>query len=149
VIEFSSKFVANPKAGTNELEMDESIMHKVLSPEWAECFMAYLVHLHKEGKGLTKLSPPKEVDAYTNEYKEESDAIARFMSEHFHPTEEATTDPNGGYERVPWAEIANTFKEWKRQNEVQVGVQELRKRVEETYGKLPSGGWTAFRFGTL
>jgi phage/plasmid-associated DNA primase len=110
--------------------------------------MAYLIHLHKEGKGLTKLSPPKEVDSYTNDYKEESDAIARFMGEFFHTNTETVTDPNGGYERVPWAEIANTFKEWKRQNEVQVGVQELRKRVEETYGKLPTGGWTNFRFGT-
>jgi P4 family phage/plasmid primase-like protien len=149
VIEFTSKFVAEPKAA-NELPMDESIMHKVLSPEWAECFMAYLVHLHKTGKGLPKLSPPKEVDAYTNEYKEESDAIARFMGEHMHTHDENTvTNPDEGYERVSWSEIATTFKEWKRQNEVQVGVPELRRRVEETYGKLPSGGWTNFRFGTL
>lgn len=148
VIEFKSKFVSDPKA-PNEKPMDESIMHKVLSPEWAECFMAYLVHLHSTGKGLTKLAPPKEVDAYTNEYKEESDAIARFMGEHMHPVEETVTDPNGGYAKVTWNEIATTFKEWKRQNEVQVGIQDLRKRVEETYGKLPSGGWGTFRFGTV
>lgn len=111
--------------------------------------MAYLVHLHKSGKGLPKLSPPKEVDAYTNEYKEESDAIARFMGEHMHAHDENTvTNPDEGYERVSWSEIATTFKEWKRQNEVQVGVPELRRRVEETYGKLPAGGWTSFRFGT-
>jgi P4 family phage/plasmid primase-like protien len=147
VIDFPMKFVADPK-GPKELPMDESIMHKVLSPEWAECFMAYLIHLHREGKGLTKLSPPKEVDSYTNDYKEESDAIARFMGEFFHTNTETVTDPNGGYERVSWSEIATTFKEWKRQNEVQVGIPELRKRVEETYGKLPTGGWTNFRFGT-
>jgi putative DNA primase/helicase len=148
VIDFPMKFVAHPKA-QNELEMDESIMHKVLSQEWAECFMAYLIHLHTEGRGLTKLTPPKEVDAYTNEYKEESDAIARFMSEFMHPVEGAVTDPVEGYEKVSWNEIATTFKEWKRQNEVNVGVQELRKRVETAYGKLPSGGWSTFRFGQI
>jgi P4 family phage/plasmid primase-like protien len=149
VIEFSSKFVANPKAGTNELEMDESIMHKVLSPEWAECFMAYLIHLHMEGKGLTRLTPPKDVEKYTNEYKEESDAIARFMGEFFHTNEETVTDPAEGYEKVSWTEIATAFKDWKRQNEVSVGIQELRKRVEALYGKLPAGGWASFRFGQL
>jgi phage/plasmid-associated DNA primase len=112
--------------------------------------MAYLVALHKEGKGLTKLAPPKEVEKYTNEYKEESDAIARFMGEFMHKNDENTvTNPDEGYERVSWTEIAATFKEWKKQNEVQVGVPELRKRVVETYGKLPAGGWTNFRFGTL
>jgi P4 family phage/plasmid primase-like protien len=148
VIEFTSKFVAHPKA-PNELPMDESIMHKVLSKEWAECFMAYLIHLHMEGRGLTRLAPPKEVDAYTNEYKEESDAIARFMTEHFHANDEAITDPTEGYERVSWSEIATVFKDWKRQNEVHVGIQELRKRVEALYGKLPTGGWSSFRFGML
>jgi hypothetical protein len=129
--------------------MDESIMHKVLSPEWAECFMAYLIHLHTEGKGLTRLAPPKEVDAYTNDYKEESDAIARFMGEYIHKTDDAVTNPGEGYETVSWTEIATTFKEWKRQNEVHVGVADLRKRIVETYGKVPVGGWTSFRFGTL
>ena len=41
------------------------------------------------------------------------------------------------------------FKEGKRQNEVHIGIQELRKRVVDTYGKLPAGGWGSFRFGTL
>ena len=149
VIDFPMKFVAEPKA-KNELPMDESIMHKVLSPEWAECFMAYLVHLHKEGKGLPKLTPPKEVDAYTNEYKEESDAIARFLGEHVHALDESVTDPAQGYEKVSWSEIATTFKEWKRQNEVNgASMDELKKRIVETYGKVPHGGWANFRFGTV
>jgi P4 family phage/plasmid primase-like protien len=148
VIDFPMKFVTEPKA-TNELPMDESIMHKVLSQEWSECFMSYLVYLHIEGRGLTKLTPPKEVDAYTSEYKKESDAIARFLTEHFHALDESVTDPAQGYEKVSWSEILTTFKEWKRQNEVTVGVQELRKRVEDAYGKLPAGGWSTFRFGTL
>jgi len=149
VIDFPMKFVVNPKA-VNELPMDESIMHKVLSQEWAECFMAYLVHLHMENKGLTNLSPPKEVDAYTNEYKVESDAIARFLGEYVHPLETAVTDPTEGYEKVTWTAILVAFKEWKRQNEMYAAtVVELKKRVETLYGKAPHGGWSSFRFGTL
>ena len=149
VIDFPMKFVAEPKAA-NELPVDESIMHKVLSQEWAECFMAYLVHLHREGKGLTNLAPPKEVDAYTNEYKVESDAIARFLSEYVHPVETAVTDPTEGYEKVTWTAILVAFKEWKRQNEMYAAtVVELKKRVEALYGKAPHGGWATFRFGAL
>ncbi len=144
VIDFPNKFVATPKA-PNELPMDESIMRKVLSREWAECFMAYLVHLYKEGKGLTQLMPPAEVEAYTNEYKEESDAIAKFMGEYFH---EEGGMPGEARDTVTWTTIMTTFHEWKRSNEVtKGGVQELRKRIESQYGKMPTGGWTNFSFG--
>ena len=151
VIEFTSKFVMNPNPqAANELPMDESIMHKVLSPEWAECFMSYLIHLHIEGKGLTKLTPPSEVDVYTEGYKVESDAIARFLSEYVHPVETAVTDPTEGYEKVTWTAILVAFKEWKRQNEVYAAtVVELKKRIETHFGKAPQGGWATFRFGTL
>jgi phage/plasmid-associated DNA primase len=147
VIDFPSKFVHNPKPGTNELPMDETIESKVLTREWAECFMSYLIHLYTEGKGLTKLNPPKEVEAYTNEYKEDSDSIAKFMSEKFH---EAVPRVPGGAppEPVLWTTIVAAFHEWKRSNEVKSGsVPDLKKRVDAEYGKVPSGGWTNFRFG--
>ena len=146
VIDFPNKFVHQPRAA-NELPIDESIMHKVLSKEWAECFMAYLVHLYKEGKGLTKLNPPVEVDAYTNEYKEDSDSIAKFISEMFH---EAIPRVPGGAppEPVVWSTIMAAFHEWKRSNEIRSGsVADLKKRVEGEYGKVPHGGWLNFRFG--
>ncbi len=145
VIDFPNKFVHEPKAA-NELSMDESIMHKVLSKEWAECFAAYLVHLYKAGKGLTKLVPPKEVDAYTNEYKEDSDSIAKFISERCQEPEPAV--PGGApADNVLWATIMGSFHEWKRTNEIRSGnIQDLKKRIEEKYGKVPHGGWTNFRF---
>jgi hypothetical protein len=46
--------------------------------------MSYLIHLYKEGNGWRKITPPVEVMAYTNEYKEESDVIARFVREYVH-----------------------------------------------------------------
>jgi P4 family phage/plasmid primase-like protien len=149
VIDFPMKFVEGAPKAANELPMDESIMHKVLSKEWAECFMAYLVHLHKEGKGLTKLAPPKEVDAYTQEYKVESDTIAKFITDYIHGPEQQPGDPEVEIpDPVSWSTITNTFREWKRTNEIRSGsTDELRKRLETTYGKMPRNGWTAFRFG--
>ena len=149
VIDFPNKFVHEPHA-PNELPIDESIMHKVLSKEWSECFMAYLVHLFTEGKGLTKLNPPKEVDAYTNEYKEDSDSIAKFMSEYFHaPAEPAAPSGDGPAEPVLWTTIQAAFHDWRRNNEIRSGsIQDLRKRVDAEYGKKPvRGGWVNFRFG--
>lgn len=123
--------------------VDETIQQKVLSPEWATCFMSYLIHLYTEGKGLGKLSPPPEVDAYTNEYQDDSDIIARFIREYVHTDEliEGNT--------VSWNDVSSTFQEWKRQNELghRGSATDLKKRLEERHGKYPRNGWTAFRFG--
>jgi len=137
VIDFPNKFVVDPKE-KNEFALDESIMQKVLSKEWAECFMAYLVHLYIEGKGLQKLNPPTEVDGYTNEYKADSDGIAKFMNEYIHE----------GNEQVHWSYINSAFQDWKRNNGITSGsIQDLKKRIETEYGKLPREGWTNFKFG--
>jgi P4 family phage/plasmid primase-like protien len=149
VIDFPMKFVVDPKL-PHELPMDESIMHKVLSQEWAECFMAYLVHLHREGKGLMKLAPPKEVDAYTSEYKEESDVIARFIREYVHDVGTIIGDPDVMVpEPVSWGSVASTFQNWKKENELinRGSATELQKRLIGQFGKMPRGGWTSFRFG--
>ena len=149
VIDFPNKFVHEPRL-PNEHPIDESIMEKVGSPEWATCFMAYMAHLYKEGAGLRGTVPPKEVDAYTNEYKEESDVIARFLREYVHTPETAIGDPDSlGPEPVSWPSISTMFQEWKRQNEL-VGrgsAPDLKKRLEAQFGKYPRNGWISFRFG--
>jgi phage/plasmid-associated DNA primase len=124
-------------------------MTKTQSVEWAECFMSYLVHLYEEGAGHAKLKAPKEVDAYTQEYKVESDTIARFILDYVHGPEQQPGDPEVEIpDPVSWSTITATFQEWKRANEVRSGsTDELRKRLESTYGKMPRNGWTAFRFG--
>ena len=145
VVHFPSKFVARPE-GPNQYMVDETIQQKVLSPEWATCFMNYLVHLYTEGKGLGKLSPPAEVDAYTNEYQDDSDVIARFIREYIH-TREGTEELTA----VTWTEISSTFQEWKRQNELghRGSATDLKKRLEARYGKPSRGGWTGFTFGVV
>lgn len=147
VIDFPSKFVAKPNpANKNELPMDETIDFKVNTPEWAECFMSMLVSIYKEGNGWRKMDPPKEVMEYTNEYHEESDAIAKFMNEYIHTDAETPGEPP---EPVSKPRVTDTFREWKRSNEVLKGnVDELMKRIEAQFGKYPRGGWTNFRLGS-
>ena len=144
VVHFPSKFVMNP-VGPNQYPVDESIQEKVLSPEWATCFMNYLVHLFREGKGLTKLSPPAEVESYTSEYQDDSDTIARFIREFVH----ARGETEGELVAVTWTDVATTFQEWKRQNELghRGSATDLKKRLEEQFGKYPRNGWTSFQFG--
>jgi P4 family phage/plasmid primase-like protien len=146
VIDFPMKFVPEPK-GDKELPIDESIVQKVVSEEWATCFMAYLIALYKEGNGWRKLTPPTEVMAYTNEYKVESDILARFLQEYFRPIE---TPPGDLPDPVSWNTITSTFQDWKRSNEVGFrggSATDLKKRIEAQYGKQPRNGWTSFQFG--
>lgn len=146
VIDFPNKFVYEPKL-PNERPIDESIMTKVISKEWAECFIAYLIALYTEGAGWTKLKAPADVDAFTQEYQQESDVVARFLSEMVH------TDgvmPGEMPDAVSWTMIAASFQEWKRSNELtgRGSATELRKRLEAQFGKGYRGSWTNFRFGT-
>jgi P4 family phage/plasmid primase-like protien len=147
VVHFPSKFVANP-SGPHQHMVDETIQQKVLSPEWATCFMNYLIHLYTEGKGLGKLSPPAEVDAYTNEYQDDSDVVARFLREYVHTREEAEDEE---VVSVNWSDVSATFQEWKRQNELSYrgSATDLKKRLEDRFGKSRRGGWTGFTFGNV
>ena len=147
VVHFPSKFVSNP-AGPHQHMVDESIQQKVLSVEWATCLMNYLVHLYTEGKGLGKLSPPAEVDAYTNEYQDDSDVVARFIREYVQPREETEDEE---VVAVGWSDVSATFQEWKRQNELNYrgSATDLKKRLEDRFGKSRRGGWTNFTFGNV
>ena len=151
VIDFPTKFVTNPKL-PNEKPMDESIQHKVVSDEWATCFLSYLVHLYREGNGHRKLTPPAKVMAYTSDYKDDNDAIAKFIREFVHPLE-MIDGVLGGVQPEPVTKVALTmkFQEWKRANDLMFAkgatAKDLEKRLAATYGAYPRSGWTSFRFG--
>jgi P4 family phage/plasmid primase-like protien len=142
VVGFTSKFVAEPKL-PNEKPIDESLVAKMVSTEWATCFLSYLVSVYKEGNGWRKIVPPTKVMEYTNEYQEESDVIARFIREFVHPLQ-----PGVEPENVTTGQMNRQLKEWKQNNEIFKGSPaELKKRMETVYGKHPPTGWTSFRFG--
>jgi len=139
VIEFTSKFVPNPKAD-NELPIDESIQFSVVSKEWATPFLNYLVHILKEGRGLRKLPAPDKVMQYTTEYRNDNDGIARFISEKLVKISE-------GDEIIPVDRqtLKSSFVRWKTDNDLRtLKIQDMEKRVEVMYGKYMKGGWTSF-----
>lgn len=140
VINFISKFVVNPTA-PNEYPLDESIQFKVVTVEWATPFLAYMVQLLKDGKGLRKLPAPPKVLEYTSEYRNENDGIAKFMSEKILPLEEG--DP---IVQIDKTTLKRLFKQWKDENDQRtLQPVDLEKRMEQQFGKYPRGGWTNFK----
>ena len=136
VINYTSKFVDKPTEPFH-FPIDEAIQHAVGSQQWATPFLNYLVHLLKEQKGQ-KIVPPGKVLEYTDEYRNDTDGIAKFLSEKTEPCEEG--------EPLVKAQLQSVFKQWKIQNE-QVGLSlpDLTKRLIEKYGKMPPNGWTNFK----
>lgn len=140
VINFTSKFVPVPVA-KNEFPLDESIQFSVNSPEWATPFLAYMVHLLKEGKGLRKLPAPPKVLEYTSEYRNENDGIAKFMAEKVLPLEEGDQ-----ITQIDKTTLRRIFKQWKDENDQRtLQPVDLEKRIEQQYGVYPRGGWTNFK----
>jgi P4 family phage/plasmid primase-like protien len=147
VINFLSKFVADPRL-PHEKPIDESIVQKSQSKEWAEAFLAYLVFLYTKGKGYRKLVPPEKVMEYTSEYKDDSDVLAKFIREKIHKVEDV---PAG--EPMPsmrWTDVSKDFVEWRRTNDPtsKATTADLKKQIEATCGKAaPGNRWPSYRCG--
>jgi P4 family phage/plasmid primase-like protien len=76
-VEFTSKFVDNPNSkNPNEFKIDRELNYKF--DVWKETFMAILLKYYTEYKQLGKISEPKEVLDYTNEYQKKNDIFAEF-----------------------------------------------------------------------
>ena len=140
VINFISKFVQTP-AGPNQYKMDMTIERKVKSEEWGKCFLSYLIHTYKQ-HAHEDLNPPDEILEYTNEYREESNAIMRFINEYTRETVE-------GEEVVPVRRptLSDKFKQWWETNRGtrDWSIQGMLKEIETKYGKYAYGGWTTFQ----
>lgn len=146
-LRFSSEFRPNPKNG--QYKLDESIQHKVRSKPWAQAFMAYLIHIFIASDGCKSLNAPERIVASTNEYKQESDAIARFMNECLRAIPEDSTEI---VVPVRKETLQETFRSWRVQNEqLRVNMEEMSKRIQTLYGKYPKGcksiqgGWKNFQ----
>jgi P4 family phage/plasmid primase-like protien len=140
VINFTSKFVQTPSAA-NEFPLDESIQFSVNTPEWATCFLAYLVHVLKEGKGLRKLVAPQTVLLSTSDYRNDNDAIAKFITEMISvPEEGEETQP------VEKKDLKRVFKTWKDENDQRsLAPADMEKRIVEKFGKCSDNGWSNFK----
>jgi len=140
VINFTSKFVPTPSA-PNEFPLDESIQFSVNTPEWATCFLAYLVHVLKEGRGLRKLVAPATVMEYTSDYRNDNDAIAKFITETISVPEEGEE-----VEPVEKTALKRAFKTWKDENDQRsLAPADMEKRIVEKFGRFPENGWMNFK----
>jgi P4 family phage/plasmid primase-like protien len=79
VVEFGSKFVAEPQA-PNEFEMDPDLNEKF--ERWKRPFMVMLIRRYVADKGK-KVIEPIQVSAITQRYREEQDHLAAFVKENF------------------------------------------------------------------
>jgi P4 family phage/plasmid primase-like protien len=140
VINFISKFVSNPTA-PNEFPLDESIQFAVNSVEWAVPFASYLIHVLKNSIGLRKLVAPDKVMEYTAEYRNENDAIAKFITDKIR-----TLENDEKIEPIDKQQIMKVFRSWKDDNDQKtLSPADMIKRIELLYGKYHRGGWTNFK----
>jgi len=139
VINFLSKFVQNP--GPGQFKLDITIEQKVKSESWGRAFLAYLIHLYKGHCG-TMSAPPDVVLEYTNEYREENDAITKFVNECTRPVVE-------GEVIIPVRRemVTEIFKQWWESNRGtrDFRIQEMMQNIETVYGKYQRGGWKTFQ----
>jgi P4 family phage/plasmid primase-like protien len=137
VINFVSKFVQIPKE-SNEFPLDESIQFAVNSVEWAMPFVSYLIHILKTSIGMRKLVAPAKVLEYTADYRNENDAIAKFISEKIRTIEDGEE-----LVAVDKQTLRRVFKQWKDENDQRALISiDMEKRMETLFGKYPKGGWT-------
>jgi P4 family phage/plasmid primase-like protien len=139
VINFLSKFVSSPAPG--QFKLDISIEHKVKSESWGRAFLAYLMHVYRENLGQALL-PPDVVLEYTNEYREENDAITKFIRECTRAS--ADGEVVVGIRREI---LTDHFKQWWEANRGTRDwrIQEMLKTIESSYGKYQHGGWKTFQ----
>jgi P4 family phage/plasmid primase-like protien len=140
VVHFASKFVHHAPVESYEFPIDDTIQKKVESKAWATPFLNYMVHLIKEGKSLRKITPPTSVLKYTQEYRNENDSIAKFISEKLAEVKE-------GDEIVPVtkADLRRTFRTWMTDNGLKLAPLDMEKAVEKQFGEFKRGGWTKFK----
>jgi len=140
VVNFPSKFVQNPD-GPNQHKMDISIERKVKSQEWGRCFLAYLIHLYKKFKNEDVVAP-EDIQVYTNEYREESNAIMRFFADCTYSVEPAEDTP-----KVSKKMLTSKFKEWWETNRGTRDwrVEEMIKEAQTKWGAYTHGGWKCFQ----
>jgi putative DNA primase/helicase len=140
VINFVSKFVQFPD-GPNQFKMDTAIERKVKTPEWGRCFLAFLIHTYKSNRDRELVAPDRVLE-YTRDYREENNAITKFMNECTRPVREEEE-----VLAVRKPAISNTFKTWWEANRGTRDwkVPEMLKELEVRYGKYTYGGWKTFQ----
>jgi P4 family phage/plasmid primase-like protien len=102
IIEFKSKFCANPKE-PNEFPIDNQLSEKM--KEWKELFMAYLLDVYYERYKAEGIHVPAEVIHFTQEYQKQCDVYTDF----FYDIVEDTRNMN---DMILLSDLYDEFKVW-------------------------------------
>ena len=150
VIEFISKFVPADHAELvmkrpNVFLMDTSLDKKMRT--WREPFLSLLVHIYNTQYIVNGLNPvPSAVMKASDKYKEKFDYYARFRADRIR-------EPRAEEEMLELREkptltkdIKTAFANWKKENKIEMNVEEMLKRLTEDFGEPVKGKeWLSIR----
>jgi phage/plasmid-associated DNA primase len=127
VIDFNSKFVANPTK-PNEFLIDNVLKQKI--PQWGPALASYLIHIYvTEYKKLIVLEEPEEVMASTLMYKMENDIFSEFVNECVEKSEK----PCNGLTAL---EMWEFFKLWAKDDNTKLPKRgEFLKEIRKIFGE--------------
>jgi hypothetical protein len=117
-------------------EARELTLHKI--------FDAYRVHPKREffDVPLDMIQLHFDLMDEVEDETKQQDIYTKFLDEHIYPLDE-----NEGC-TVPWSKIEDHFQQWKKCNDINRGnIKDLKKLLEDTYGKPVRGIWESqFKF---
>lgn len=141
VVEFTSKFVENPR-GEHEFPIDIELSKKLEA--WKEAFMSLLIEYYRKyvEDGIQE---PEVVLKCTTEYKNQNDHVSSFVAETLEPNAESI---------VAMHDLFGEFRSWVKANGITARVpikSEMEKVLSKHLGALPitqSGvrGFKGWRF---
>ena len=103
VIDFSSKFTANPSK-PNEYMIDNTLKQKI--PLWGSALVSYLIHIYNtEYKNMVVLKEPDEVMTSTTQYQKQNDIYTDYINRFLEKT-----DNTKQYAKI--CDIWDHFKLW-------------------------------------
>jgi len=127
-VEYTSKFVDTPNPNVEtEFKIDRELGYKF--ELWKETFMVMLLQQYKKYKKVGKITEPKEIMEYTNEYQRKNDVFAEFCEEYIEQDSDSVVDIGNLFEK---------FKEHCAVDNIQKNTKKstFQEAMEKRYGKL-------------
>lgn len=140
VVDFSSKFVDNPKA-SNEFKIDTKLKQKI--QDWGDIFLGYLIHIYNtEYITQSTLYEPPEVKYATNIYKMENDHFTEYYKERI----EYVKNPKSVIDKKTlYCDFKQWFKEQHEGDKLPKSTQ-LYRFMDELVGKSQNSKWKNIMF---
>lgn len=143
VIEFVSKFVPHDHPELllkrpNVFPIDNGLEKKLR--KWREPFLARLVHIYNTQYIVNGLNPvPAAVMKASEKYKEKFDYYARFRADRIREPTLQADKLEMSEKPTLTKDIKTAFANWKKENKIEMGVEEMLKRLEDDFGQPVKG----------